>query len=75
MECSGKDGDRNNGRVEVRELELLMGQNIIVGLKEKCRERIVNGLRSFIAYDNYSAVEVGHLRRGLHECMHQCGSH
>ena len=33
-------------------------------LKEKCRERITNGLRSFIASDNYSAVEVGHMRRG-----------
>ena len=39
-------------------------QNIIMGLKEKCRERITNGLRSFIASDNCSAVEVGHLRRG-----------
>ena len=39
-------------------------QNIIMGLKEKCRERITNGLRSFTASDNYSAVEVGHLRRG-----------
>ena len=35
-----------------------------MGLKEKCRERITNGLRSFIASDNCSAVEVGHLRRG-----------
>ena len=35
-------------------------QNIIMGMKEKCRERIMNGLRSFIASDNYSAVEVGH---------------
>ena len=39
-------------------------QNIIMGLNEKCRERITNGLRSFIASDTYSAVEVGHLRRG-----------
>ena len=38
-------------------------QNIIMGLQEKCRERTTN-LRSFIASDNYSAVEVGHLRRG-----------
>ena len=37
---------------------------MITGLKEKCRERITNGLRSFIASDNYNAVEVGHLRRG-----------
>ena len=39
-------------------------QNTIMGLKEKSRERITNGLRSFNASDNYSAVEVGHLRRG-----------
>ena len=39
-------------------------QNIILGLEEKCRERITNGLRSFITSDNYSAVEVGHLRGG-----------
>ena len=39
-------------------------QNIIMGLKEKCKERITNGLRSFIASDNHSAVEVGHLPRG-----------
>ena len=38
-------------------------QNIIMGLKEKCRERITNGLGSFIASDTYSAAEVGHLRR------------
>ena len=34
-------------------------QTLIVGLEEKCRERMTNGLRSFIASDNYSAVEVG----------------
>ena len=28
------------------------------------QERITNGLRSFIASDNYSAVDVGHLRGG-----------
>ena len=39
-------------------------QNIIMGLKEKRRDRITSGLRSFIASDNHSAVEVGHLRRG-----------
>ena len=39
-------------------------QKIIVGFKEKCRECVTNGLRSFIASDKYSAVEVGHLRRG-----------
>ena len=39
-------------------------QNIIIGLKEKCWDRIMNGLRSFMTSDNYSAVEVGHLRRG-----------
>ena len=39
-------------------------QHIIMCLKEKCRERITNGLRSFIVWDNYSAVEVGHLRGG-----------
>ena len=35
-----------------------------MGLKEKCRERITNGLRSFIASDNYCAVDEAHLRRG-----------
>ena len=35
-----------------------------MGLTEKCRERDTNGLRSFITSDNYSAVEVGHQRRG-----------
>ena len=39
-------------------------QHIIMGLKGKCRERITNGLRSFIASDTYSSAEVGHLRRG-----------
>ena len=39
-------------------------QNIVTGLREKSRERITNGLRSFTASDNYCAVEVGHLRRG-----------
>ena len=43
-------------------------QNIITGLKEKCMERITNGLRSFITSDNYSAVEVGHQRRGQRPC-------
>ena len=38
-------------------------QNIIMGLNEKCRERITNGLRSFVASDTCSAVEVGHSRR------------
>ena len=37
-------------------------QNIIMGLEEKCRERIAHGLRSFITSDNYSAVAVDHLR-------------
>ena len=39
-------------------------QNIIMGLKEKCRELIANGLRSFIELDKHSALEVGHWRRG-----------
>ena len=39
-------------------------QNIIVGLEEKYKERTANGLRSFVTSDNYSAVEMGHLRRG-----------
>ena len=40
-------------------------QNIVTGLREKkSRERITNGLRSFIAQDNHCAVEVGHLRKG-----------
>ena len=39
-------------------------QKIVTGLREKGREPITNGLRSFIASDNYCAVEVGHPRRG-----------
>ena len=39
-------------------------QNIVTGVVEKSWERITNGLRSFIALDNYCAVEVGHLRKG-----------
>ena len=35
-----------------------------MSLKEKCRERITNGLRRSIASDNYLAMAVGHLRRG-----------
>ena len=34
-----------------------------MGLEEKCRERVANGLSSFVTSDNYSAVEMGHLRR------------
>ena len=37
---------------------------IFVGLEEKCRERITNGLKSCITSDNNTAVEVDHLRRG-----------
>ena len=36
--------------------------HIVTGLR-KSRERITNGLRSFIASDNHWAVGVGHLRR------------
>ena len=39
-------------------------QNIIMGLKETRKERSTNGLRSFIASVNYSAVEVCHARIG-----------
>ena len=38
--------------------------NIIMDLKEKCKERITNGLRSFIDLDSHKAVEVGRLRGG-----------
>ena len=38
--------------------------NIIMDLKEKCRERITNGLGSFIDLDSHKAVEVGRLRGG-----------
>ena len=40
-------------------------QNIVTGLRERSREGIMNGLRSFIGLDNHKAVEVGHLRKGL----------
>ena len=40
-------------------------QNIVTGLREKSRERVTNGLRSFVALDTRCAVEMGHLRRGL----------
>ena len=33
-------------------------QNIVTGLREKSRERIADGLRSFIAQDTHCAVEV-----------------
>ena len=39
-------------------------KTLITGLKERCGERLTNGLRRFIASDNYSAAEVGLLRRG-----------
>ena len=53
-------------------LKLLANQRkdgIIMGLQEKCRDRVTNGLRSFIASDNYSAVEVGYLCRGQQPFM------
>ena len=40
-------------------------QNIVTGLQERSREGIMNGLRSFIDLDNHSAVDVGHVRKGL----------
>ena len=39
-------------------------QSTVTGLREKSRERITNGLRSFIVQDSYCAVEVRHLRNG-----------
>ena len=33
-------------------------QNIFTGLRERCREGTMNGLRSFIDLDNHRAVEV-----------------
>ena len=39
-------------------------QNIVTGLREKRRERVTKGLRSFKDLDNRCAVEVGHLRKG-----------
>ena len=38
-------------------------QNIIMGLEEKCRERITNGLRRFITSDKLQCSG-GHVRRG-----------
>ena len=40
-------------------------QSTVTGLHERSRKGIVDGLRSFIEIDNHSAVDVGHLRRGL----------
>ena len=48
----------------INALKLLANQQRDGGLREKGRERITNGLRSFIAQDNHCAVEVGHLRKG-----------
>ena len=39
-------------------------QSIATGLHERSRRGIMDGLRSFIAVDNCSAVDVGGLRRG-----------
>ena len=40
-------------------------QSIVTGLHERCRKGIMDGLRSFIEIDTHSAVDVGHLRRGI----------
>ena len=40
-------------------------QNTVTGLQERSRERVRNGLRSFIELDNHGALDVGHLRQCL----------
>ena len=40
-------------------------QNIVTGLRQRNRDGIMNGLRSFIDLDNQRVVEVGRLCRGL----------
>ena len=40
-------------------------QSIVTGLHARSRKGIMEGLRSFIEADNHSAVDVGHLRRGI----------
>ena len=40
-------------------------QSIVTGLHERSRKGIMDGLRSFVEKDNHSAVDVGHLRRGV----------
>ena len=47
-----------------RKMVTVRFKTLITGLKEQCWERLTNGLRRFIASDNYSAAEVGLLRRG-----------
>ena len=46
-------------------LETCPIQSIVTGLQARNRKGIMEGLRSFIEADNHSAVEMGHLRRGL----------
>ena len=40
-------------------------QSIVTGLQERSRKGIMDGLRSFFVMDNHSALDVGHLRKGL----------
>ena len=40
-------------------------QSIVTGLQERSGRGIIDVLRSFIEADNHSAVDVGHLRKGL----------
>ena len=41
--------------------------NIVAGLHEKSKKKIVEGLRGFIEIDNRKAVEVGMLTEGTEE--------
>ena len=43
----------------------------MTGLQEKSRKGMMDGLRSFTEMDNGSALEVGHMRKGLWLCMVQ----
>ena len=40
-------------------------QSYVTGLHERSRRGIMDGSRSFIGVDNHSALDVGHLRKGL----------
>ena len=40
-------------------------QSIVIGLHERSRKGIMDGLRSFIELVNHSAVDVSHLRKGI----------
>ena len=46
-------------------LKLLANQRMVAARLKAYRKGITDGLRSFIKMDNHSALDVGHLRKGL----------